>query len=42
LKIAINEERNATALFNMAVIYEEIGETQKAKELYNEVLILEP
>mmetsp|Transcript_42823 Transcript_42823/g.58175 ORF Transcript_42823/g.58175 Transcript_42823/m.58175 type:complete len:94 (-) Transcript_42823:235-516(-) len=34
LKVAINEEKNATALFNLAVIYEEQGDRQKAKETY--------
>jgi tetratricopeptide (TPR) repeat protein len=38
LKIAVNEEKNATALFNLAVIYEEGGDRQKAKEYYHEVL----
>jgi tetratricopeptide (TPR) repeat protein len=42
LKVAISEERNATALFNLAVIYEEKGERQKAKETYLEVLKVEP
>jgi tetratricopeptide (TPR) repeat protein len=42
LKIAINEEKNATALFNLAVIYEEKGERQKAKDAYQEVLKIEP
>ena len=37
LKIAINEEKNATALFNLAVIYEEKGDKVKAKETYMEV-----
>jgi tetratricopeptide (TPR) repeat protein len=42
LKVAINEERNATAMFNLAVIYEEKGEKFKAKELYNDVLKMDP
>ena len=29
-----NEEKNVTALFNLAVIYEEKGERAKAKETY--------
>lgn len=39
LKVAINEEKNATALFNLAVIYEEKGDRQKAKECYSDVKI---
>ena len=39
LKIAINEEKNATSLFNLAVIYEEKGDKQRAKETYLEVRI---
>jgi len=34
LKVAINEENNPTALFNLAVIYEEKGERLEAKKLY--------
>jgi tetratricopeptide (TPR) repeat protein len=37
LKIAVNEERNAIALFNLAVIYEEKGDRIRAKEYYQEV-----
>lgn len=37
LKIAIQSEKNTTAMFNLAVIYEELGEHQKAKEMYSEV-----
>ena len=37
LKIAIAEEKSATAMFNLAVIYEEQGERGKAKEMYEEV-----
>ncbi len=38
LKIAINEEKNTTALFNLAIIYEEKGDRQKAKEYYEEII----
>jgi len=34
LKIAINEEKNITCLFNLAVILEEKGDRNKAKETY--------
>ena len=34
----MTEEKNATALFNLAVIYEEKGDKQRAKETYMEVL----
>jgi tetratricopeptide (TPR) repeat protein len=34
LKVAINEEQNPTALFNLAVIYEEKGERIEAKKAY--------
>jgi len=37
LKNAIAEEKSATAMFNLAVIYEEVGERQNAKEMYQEV-----
>lgn len=37
LKIAIAEERSATVMFNLAVIYEEQGERGQAKEMYQEV-----
>ena len=37
LKIAISEEKSATAMFNLAVIYEEQGERGKAKEMYQDV-----
>ena len=37
LNIAISEEQNATALFNLAVIYEEKGDKTKAKDLYERV-----
>lgn len=33
-KVAINEEANPTALFNLAVIYDERGERQDAKRTY--------
>lgn len=39
LKIAVNEERSAIALFNLAVIFEEKGDRVRAKEYYNEVSI---
>jgi len=42
LKIANNEEKNITALFNMGVIYEEVGDLHMAKDCYNEVLMLDP
>ena len=38
LKVAVTEEKNATALFNLAVIYEEKGDKVRAKETYQEVL----
>ena len=34
LKLAINEESNATAHFNLAVIYEEKGDSQEAMKAY--------
>jgi Flp pilus assembly protein TadD len=34
LKMAVTEEKNATALFNLAVIYEEKGEKVNARETY--------
>ena len=34
LKFAVTEEKNATALFNLAVIYEEKGDKVRAKETY--------
>ena len=42
LKLAITEEKNVTAMFDLAVIYEEKGDKHKAKELYQEVLKLDP
>ena len=42
LKIASNEEKNATALFNLALILEETGDRQRAKEYYEEVLKIDP
>jgi tetratricopeptide (TPR) repeat protein len=42
LSIAISEEKNPAAIFNMGVIYDDIGNIQKAKECYIEVLKLEP
>jgi tetratricopeptide (TPR) repeat protein len=42
LKIAVNEEKNASALFNLAVIYEEAGNRQKAQDYYVEVLKNDP
>ncbi len=41
LKLAVNEEKNPTALFNLAVIYEEKGDRQRAKECYLEVLTVD-
>ena len=41
-KVAINEEANATTLFNLAVIYEEKGDRNEAKKTYQEVLKLDP
>ena len=40
--MAINEEQNPTALFNLAVIYEEKGDRSEAKKAYHEVLKMEP
>ena len=37
LKLAIKDEKNATAMFNLAVIYEELDDRAKAKEMYKEV-----
>lgn len=34
LKIAVAEEKNATALFNLGFIYEERGDFTRAKEFY--------
>ena len=42
LKLAVQEERNPTAMFNLAVMYEEKGDKMKAKEIYQEVLKLDP
>jgi tetratricopeptide (TPR) repeat protein len=42
LKMAVSEEKNPTALFNLAVIYEEKGERSKAKECYQEVMSVDP
>ena len=33
-KVAVNEEANATTLFNLAVIYEEKGDRNEAKKTY--------
>ena len=38
MKVAVTEEKNATALFNLAVIYEQKGDKMRAKETYQEVL----
>ena len=38
----MNEEKNATAFFNLAYIYEDLGDTLKAKENYQEVLKIDP
>ena len=37
LKLAINEEDNATAQFNLAIIYDEKGNSQEAMKTYQEV-----
>ena len=42
LKIAVAEEKNATALFNLGYIYEEVGDLQRAKDYYQETLKAEP
>lgn len=42
LKIAINEEKNVTALFNLAAIYEERGDRTRAKECYKDVIKNDP
>lgn len=42
LKIAVTEEKNATALYNLAYIYEESGDPARAKEYYNETLKADP
>ena len=39
LKMAISEEENPTAMFNLAVIYEEKGESQEALKTYKKVRI---
>ncbi len=36
--IALNDEKNINALFNLAVIYEEIADYSKAKQLYMDIL----
>ena len=40
LKLAISEEDNATAQFNLAIIYDEKGMSQEAMKAYQEVRIL--
>mgnify|MGYP001018545354 CR=1 FL=1 len=42
LRVALDQETNATALFNLAVIYEENSERNKAKDAYEKVLSLDP
>lgn len=37
LKLAINEEENATACFNLAIIYDEKGQSQDAMKAYQRV-----
>ena len=37
LQIAINEEKNVTAMFNLAIVYEEQGNRNGAKRMYEEV-----
>ena len=37
LKLAVNEEANANAYFNLAVVYEEKGDSQEAIKAYQEV-----
>ena len=39
LKLAIIEEDNATAQFNLAIIYDEKGMSQEAMKAYQEVSI---
>jgi hypothetical protein len=34
LKVAVNEEKSPIAMFNLAIMYEEIGESYKTKEIY--------
>ena len=41
-RVALTEEPNATALFNLAVIHEEKGDRLEAKKCYQEVLKLDP
>ena len=40
LKLAINEEDNATALFNLAIIYDDKGNSTEAMKTYQEVSII--
>ena len=40
LKLAISEEDNATAQFNLAIIYDEKGMSQEAMKAYQEVSLL--
>ena len=42
LKQAIQQESNTVAMFNLGIIYEEMGERKQAKEMYEEVLRLKP
>jgi tetratricopeptide (TPR) repeat protein len=41
-KVAINEEANPTALFNLAVIYDERGDKYEAKKTYQDCLRIDP
>jgi Tfp pilus assembly protein PilF len=38
----LEDERNVTALFNLAVMHEEKGDKARAKDYYQEVLQKEP
>ena len=42
LKLAVREEPNPTALFNLAVIYDELKQSQEAKKCYSECLTQDP
>lgn len=42
LKLAIQQEANPVAMFNLGIIYEEQGERELAKEMYEEVLKVRP
>ena len=34
LQTALKEEKNVTAMFNLAVIYDETGDRAKSREMY--------